>query len=118
VPEAGVIVSQAMLVAIGIDWDGRRQVLAVELAHRESRSSWRDFLLGLKRHGLGGIQHVYLDMDDVREHKKGRRAAPLEPRPVQRLSRGRRSTTVQASWDPSNSARSRVNRRSASSTLA
>ena len=48
VREAGVIVSQAVLIAIGIDWDGRRQVLAVELANRESRSSWRDFLLGLK----------------------------------------------------------------------
>jgi hypothetical protein len=46
VREAGVIVSQAVLIAIGIDRDGRRQVLAVELANRESRSSWRDFLLG------------------------------------------------------------------------
>ncbi len=49
VREAGVIASQAVLIAIGIDWDGRRQVLAVELANRESRSSWRDFLLGLSR---------------------------------------------------------------------
>jgi putative transposase len=47
VREAGVITSQAVLIAIGIDWDGRRQVLAVELANRESRSSWRDFLLGI-----------------------------------------------------------------------
>ncbi len=31
--------SQAVLIAIGIDWDGRRQILAVELANRESRSS-------------------------------------------------------------------------------
>jgi len=46
VREAGVIVSQAVLIAIGIDWDGRRQVLAVELANRESRSSWRDFPAG------------------------------------------------------------------------
>src|SRR3954453_5554587 len=37
VREAGVIASQAVLIAIGIDWDGRRQVLAVELANRESR---------------------------------------------------------------------------------
>src|SRR6201981_3828777 len=51
VREAGVIVSQAVLIAIGIDWDGRRQVLAVELANRESRSSWRDFLLALKARG-------------------------------------------------------------------
>jgi transposase-like protein len=56
VREAGVIVSQAVLIAIGIDWDGRRQVLAVELANRESRSSWRDFLLGLKARGLHGVE--------------------------------------------------------------
>src|SRR5438128_10372229 len=56
VREAGVIVSQAVLIAIGIDWDGRRQVVAVELANRESRSSWRDFLLRLKARGLHGVE--------------------------------------------------------------
>src|SRR5499426_1571474 len=61
VREAGVIVSQAVLIAIGIDWDGRRQVLAVELANRESRSSWRDFLLRLKARGLGGVEFVVAD---------------------------------------------------------
>ena len=50
-----------MLIAIGIDWDGRRQVLAVELANRESRSSWRDFLLGLKARGLHGVEFVVAD---------------------------------------------------------
>src|SRR6201984_2459390 len=58
VREAGVITSQAVLIAIGIDWDGRRQVLAVELANRESRSNWRDFLLGLKARGLHGVEFV------------------------------------------------------------
>jgi putative transposase len=61
VREAGVIVSQAVLIAIGIDWDGRRQVLAVELANRESRSSWRDFLLALKARGLHGVEFVVAD---------------------------------------------------------
>src|SRR5262247_78582 len=61
VREADVIVSQAVLIAIGIDWDGRRQVLAVELANRESRSSWRDFLLGLKARGLHGVEFVVAD---------------------------------------------------------
>jgi putative transposase len=61
VREAGVITSQAVLIAIGIDWDGRRQVLAVELANRESRSSWRDFLLGLKARGLSGVEFVAAD---------------------------------------------------------
>jgi putative transposase len=61
VREAGVISSHAVLIAIGIDWDGRRQVLAVELANRESRSSWRDFLLALKARGLNGVEFVVAD---------------------------------------------------------
>jgi putative transposase len=58
---AGVIVSQAVLVAIGIDWDGRRQVLGVDLAMRESRSSWKDFLVSLKGRGLHGVEFVVSD---------------------------------------------------------
>lgn len=61
VREAGVIASQAVLIAIGIDWDGRRQVLGVELANRESRSSWRDFLTGLRERGLRGVEFVVAD---------------------------------------------------------
>jgi len=61
VRENGVIVSQAVLIALGIDWEGRRQVLAVELANRESRSSWKDFLLGLKERGLSGVEFVVSD---------------------------------------------------------
>jgi len=61
VREAGVIVSQAVLVAVAVDEDGRRQILAVELANRESRSSWRDFLSGLKARGLAGVEFVVSD---------------------------------------------------------
>jgi putative transposase len=61
VREAGVIAGQAVLIAIGVDWDGRRQVLGVELANRESRSSWRDFLLGLRERGLTGVEFVVAD---------------------------------------------------------
>jgi putative transposase len=59
--EAGVIGNQAVLLAIGIGWDGRRSILAVELANRESRSSWRDFLLGLRERGLFGVEFVVSD---------------------------------------------------------
>ncbi len=61
VREAGVIVSQAVLIAIGIDWDGRRQILGVELAKRESRSSWSEFLRGLQARGLNGVELVVSD---------------------------------------------------------
>jgi putative transposase len=60
--ENGVIRSRAVLVAIGIDWEGRRQVLGVEMANRESATSWKDFLLGLKRRGLRGV--VFAVSDD------------------------------------------------------
>ena len=61
VREAGVIARQAVLVAIGIDWEGRRQVLGVELANRETRSSWRDFLTGLRERGLHGVEFIVAD---------------------------------------------------------
>jgi len=61
VREQGVIRSQAVLVAIGIDWEGRRCVLAVELANRESISSWKEFVMGLKQRGLSGVDLVVSD---------------------------------------------------------
>ena len=61
VREGGVIVNRAILVALGIDWEGRRQVLAVEYAQRESQSSWKDFLLALKKRGLTGVRLVVSD---------------------------------------------------------
>lgn len=61
VRQAGVVRSCAVLVALGVDWEGRRQVLAVELANRESRSSWKDFLVDLRDRGLHGVEYVVAD---------------------------------------------------------
>ena len=61
VREGGVIRSQAVLIAIGINPEGFRQVLAVELAARESQTSWRDFLLGLRERGSVGVEFVVSD---------------------------------------------------------
>jgi putative transposase len=61
VRENGVISSRAVMIAIGIDWEGRRNILAVELANRESITSWRDFCLALKERGLQGVQLVISD---------------------------------------------------------
>ena len=69
VREDGVIRSQAVMVAIGVNGEGRRCVLAVELASRESLTSWRDLLEGLKRRGLRGVQFVVTD-----DHEGLRRA--------------------------------------------
>lgn len=61
VREDGVIRSRAVLVALGVDWEGRRQVLGVELANRESATSWKEFLLKLKSRGLRGVTLAITD---------------------------------------------------------
>ena len=61
VRQDGVIRSQAVQIAIGINEEGRRQILAVELANRESQTSWKDMLLELKSRGLRGVEFVVSD---------------------------------------------------------
>ena len=61
VREGGSVGSQAVLVAVAVDWDGRRQIVGVEMANRESASSWRDFLTGLRERGLHGVEFVVSD---------------------------------------------------------
>src|SRR3954468_11687506 len=40
----------------GAKQDGRRQILAIEMANRESRSRWEAFLLALRARGLHGVE--------------------------------------------------------------
>ena len=60
VREAGVILSQAVLVAVAVDEDGRPNP-GGRARHRESRSSGREFLAGLKARGLTGVEFVVSD---------------------------------------------------------
>jgi putative transposase len=61
VREAGIIISQAVLIAVAVDGEGQRQIIGVDLAGRESRSSWREFLLALQERGLFGVEFVVSD---------------------------------------------------------
>jgi putative transposase len=83
-----VIRSRAVLVAIGIDWEGRRQVLGVEMANRESPTSWKDFLLGLKTRGLRGV--IFVGSDD----HPGLKRAIMEVLPEAYWSGGCRTTCI------------------------
>jgi hypothetical protein len=107
VREAGLIVSHAVLIAIGIDWDGRRQILGVELANRESRSSWSDFLRGLKARGLNGVELVVSDDHTglkaaIREGRKpcGSAAMSISCATPWTMSRVRSTTTACKSCAP------------------
>ena len=53
--------NQAVLVAVAVDGEGRRQILGVDLANGESTSSWRDFLLELEQRGMHGVEFVVSD---------------------------------------------------------
>jgi putative transposase len=53
--------SHAVLIAIGINREGRRCVLGVELANRQSTASWKDLLQGLRYRGLRGVEFVVSD---------------------------------------------------------
>lgn len=55
------IVDVAVLVAVGVDADGYRQVLAVDVAHGETKASWSAFLEGLVERGLEGVELVVSD---------------------------------------------------------
>ena len=55
------VVSQAIVVAIGVTADGRREVLGMDVGDSEDGAFWTAFLRGLKARTLGGVQLVISD---------------------------------------------------------
>jgi len=55
------IVSVAVIVAVGVNTDGRREVLGMTIGHSEAEPFWVDFLRGLARRGLRGVKLVVSD---------------------------------------------------------
>jgi transposase-like protein len=61
VRHGGQIVSCAVLVAIGIDPEGKRSILGVSVSLSEAEAHWRDFLASLQGRGLHGVRLVASD---------------------------------------------------------
>jgi putative transposase len=61
VRHGGSVVSCAVLVAIGIDPQGKRSVLGVSVSLSEAEAHWRDFLASLQDRGLHGVRMVTSD---------------------------------------------------------
>lgn len=57
----GVVVSCALLVAVGVLPDGRRTILGLSVSLSEAEVHWRDFLAALQQRGLHGVQLVVSD---------------------------------------------------------
>ncbi len=61
VREAGRIVSVAVTVAVGVNTDGRREVLGMDIGQSEAETFWTAFLRKLARRGLRGVKLVISD---------------------------------------------------------
>jgi len=61
VRQAGRIVSVAVTIAVGVNGDGRREVLGMAIGASEAETFWTDFLRSLARRGLRGVKLVISD---------------------------------------------------------
>lgn len=61
VRQGGRIVSVAVTIAIGVNNDGRREVLGMAVGCSEAETFWTDFLRTLARRGLRGVKLVISD---------------------------------------------------------
>jgi putative transposase len=68
--QAGRIVSTAVIIAVGVNTDGRREVLGIATGASEAEPFWKAFLRSLADRGLRGVKLVIAD-----DHKGLRAAA-------------------------------------------
>jgi len=57
----GRIISVAVIVAIGVNSDGRREILGIDIGASEAETFWLEFLRKLARRGLRGVKLVVSD---------------------------------------------------------
>ena len=61
VRQSGRIVSVAVIIAVGVNSDGRREVLGMDIGPSEAETFWTEFLRKLARRGLRGVKLVISD---------------------------------------------------------
>jgi putative transposase len=61
VRQAGRIVSVAVIIAVGVNTDGVREILGLEIGPSEAEPFWTSFLRSLTRRGLRGVKLVISD---------------------------------------------------------
>ncbi len=61
VRRGGRIISVAAIIAVGVNTDGRREVLGMEVGTSEAEPIWTEFLRKLTRRGLRGVKLVISD---------------------------------------------------------
>jgi len=64
VRQASRVVSVAVIVAVGVNSDGRREVLGMDIGASEAEAFWTAFLRKLRHRGLRGVKLVISDAHD------------------------------------------------------
>jgi len=59
--ERGAVSSQAVVVAVGVSSEGRRETLGMAVGPAETEAFWTEFLRSLVRRGLSGVRLVVSD---------------------------------------------------------
>ena len=72
--DGGRVVSQAVVIAIGVNGDGQREVLGLDVGPSEDGAFWLGFLRSLVARGLSGVQLV---SSDAHQGLKGAIAAVI-----------------------------------------
>jgi putative transposase len=76
VREGGRVQSRGLLVAIGVNEQGQREIIGFQIANSESENSWGEFFSSLKERGLKDVRLVTSDdhkglVNAVRKHFQG-----------------------------------------------
>jgi transposase-like protein len=61
VRQASGVVSVAVIVAVGVNSDGRREVMGLDIGPSEAETFWTGFLRKLARRSLRGVKLVISD---------------------------------------------------------
>jgi putative transposase len=61
VRDGGRVVRKCLVIAHGVHESGRREVIGLDCGECETEAFWRDFLRGLVKRGLAGVQLVVSD---------------------------------------------------------
>jgi len=53
--------SQAVLIAIGVNNEGHREIIAIDVKSSEAKQNWKEFLVDLKERGISDVEMIVSD---------------------------------------------------------
>jgi len=98
VRQAGRIVSVAIIVAVGVNADGRREALGMDIVPSEAEPFWTGFLRKLARRGLRGVKRVVSDAHEGIKAASSKIFTATWPRCLAACNQAAQSTSCATPW--------------------